>query len=398
MISPEAAPASFQAKFRSLSVKANLSQLKEIPVCIAPSREATHALVLKRHTKLPISKWEPVMQAKFYRQLIESGMSIEEIAKTSGQGESDVRSSLRDHHLYEMACRLKLPADIASKVHDPHSFSLSTLGRIFDVPEARTFFGIEVDTNGDIQGKIAEDEFVKGFEKVVTDVAKAEANSRNLNKSADVVTYLSAFPEKSKPSTKRKGNFTAATFGLSAKAQAGKTAPKKTPPIKVTSKLPVGLIPNTIPCNVNNQRVKNLYAELRRLSPENFPNACALSFRSFLEMSVYCFLDSKGEITKMAAEYRAEIASHNASHPNKPKQAQPHWSPDLNGMMKRLRDPKHGLISSGHITKALGKAIDDEQELFGLNLFTHNTTYHPDGASLRKTWIRFEELMKVILA
>jgi hypothetical protein len=100
----------------------------------------------------------------------------------------------------------------------------------------------------------------------------------------------------------------------------------------------------------------------------------------------------------MSDEYRAEIASHNASNPNKPKHAQPHWSPDLSGMMKRLRDPKHGLIASGHITKALGKAIDDEQELFGLNLFTHNTTYHPDGASLRKTWTRFEELMKVILA
>jgi hypothetical protein len=219
-----------------------------------------------------------------------------------------------------------------------------------------------------------------------------------LNKSADVVTYLSSFPEKSKPSTKRKGNFTASTFGLSTKTQAGKAAPKKALPVKVTSKQPVGLIPNTIPCNVNNQRVKNLYAELRRLSPETFPNACALLFRSFLEMSVYCFLDSKGEINKMAAEYHADIAAHNASHPNKPKQAQAHWSPELSAMMKRLRDPKHVLISSGHITKALGKAIDDEKEVFGLNLFTHNTTYHPDGASLRKTWTRFEELMKVILA
>src|ERR1700722_15805211 len=69
LISPEIAPANVQGKFRALANKADLSQLKAIPICIAPSREATYPLVLKRHTKLPISKWVPVMQAKFYRQL-----------------------------------------------------------------------------------------------------------------------------------------------------------------------------------------------------------------------------------------------------------------------------------------------------------------------------------------
>ena len=88
LISPEAAPASFQAKFRSLSVKANLSQLKEIPVCIAPSREATHATSFEAvHTKLPISKMGTCDAGQIFTDnLIERGMSIEEIAKTSGQG------------------------------------------------------------------------------------------------------------------------------------------------------------------------------------------------------------------------------------------------------------------------------------------------------------------------
>jgi hypothetical protein len=67
-------------------------------------------------------------------------------------------------------------------------------------------------------------------------------------------------------------------------------------------------------------------------------------------------------------------------------------------MMKRLRDPMLRLIPSGHITRALGKTIDDEQELFALNLYVHNPTYHPDATKLRTTWARFEELMKVILA
>ena len=116
-------------------------------------------------------------------------------------------------------------------------------------------------------------------------------------------------------------------------------------------------------------------------------------------MSVYCFLESKGEIKAMFSEYQADVVAYNAKvPPDKQKQVPSHWAPELNAMMKRLRDPKRVLIPSGHITKALGKVIDDEQELFGLNLYVHNTTYHPDPTKLRTTWARFEELMKIILA
>jgi hypothetical protein len=400
LISPEAAPVSEQGRFRNLSHKTNLAALKEIPVCIAPSREATYALVLKRHTKLPIAKWEPVMQSKFYRQLIATGMSIQDIAIAAGQGEAEVRSSLRDHHLYEMACRLSLPNEIAGKVNDPHLFSLSTLGRIFDVPEARLFFGVDVDDKGEIVGSIPEAEFTKGFEKVVTDIADGKTvTSRSLNKSADVARYLSTFPQDCKPNVRRKGTFTAATFRSSEKPKIGPASPKKHLGSKPGTRQPGGLIPNTVSCKVKNRRVQNLFAELRRLSPETYPNASALAFRALLEMSVYCYLDSKGEIQLMAQEYKQEIANYNKLNPAKPpKQTAADWTPNLNAMINRLRENGRGLIPSGHITKALKKAVDDEKELFGLNLYTHNITYHPDGPRLRGTWARFEELLKVILA
>jgi hypothetical protein len=397
LISPDAAPTIHQARFRGLSAKANLAQLKAIPICIAPSREATHAIVLKRHTKLPISKWEPPMQAKFYRQLLDSGLSIEEIVKSSGQSEAEVRENLRNHHLYEMACRLDLPADIVGKVHDPHLFPLSTLGRVFDVPTARKFFGVEVDQNGEIHGKIPEDEFTKGFGKLVADLVRGDTTSRSLNKASDITNYLSKFPAANRPSVKKKGSFTSSSFRLTAVVPSS-AAPSK-PKAKLPSKPQVGLIPNTIGCNISNQRVKNLFEELRRLSPEKFPNACAFLFRCFLEMAVFYYLDSKGEIKAMLTEFQTEVAAQNAkSPPDKQRQVPPHWTPDLNGMMKRMRDPKRGLIPSGHISKALGKTLDDEQELFALNLYIHNPTYHPDGAKLRTTWVRFEELMKVMLA
>ena len=101
----------------------------------------------------------------------------------------------------------------------------------------------------------------------------------------------------------------------------------------------------------------------------------------------------------MLAEYQAALHAQNAKLPQDRHRKLPqNWTPDLSAMMQRIRDPQRGLISAGHIGKALGKTVEDEKELFALNLYVHNPTYHPDGAKLRTTWARFEEFFKIILA
>ncbi len=396
LISPEAAPTSFQSKFRILAAKANLSQLKAIPVSIAPSREATFPILLTRHTKPPVSMWDPAMQSKFYKQVIDAGWSIPQISTASGQPESRVREDLRDYHLYEMACRLDLPAGVAETVRNPHKFPLSTLGRIFGRSEARHFFGIEVNDNGEVVGIVPEAEFIKGFEKVVTDVAKGEKTSRTLNTTSDIVNYLGKFPAANTPDTKKKGKFTAASFR---KGASSPVAVKPTVKPRRPVRGPTGLIPNTVACNVANQRVIHVFDELRHLSPEKFPNACAVLLRSFLELSVHCYLDSKGQINAMAAEYQAELTAWNTNNPQKPPRKMPtDWTPTLEKMMNRLLDPSKALLPPGHLTKALPKILHDEQQLFAFNLCVHNSTYHPDDRQLRASWARLEELMKAILA
>ena len=160
-----------------------------------------------------------------------------------------------------------------------------------------------------------------------------------------------------------------------------------------------GLIPMAFPCNVANARVRNLCDELKRLSPANYPNACAFTFRSFIEISVFCFLDTKGEIKKMHAAYLSEVAAKNAGRPTD-RHVKPvaDWTPDLSAMMKRLSTAGNGLLGSNHVIKALGKVIHDEQELFGLNLSTHNPTYHPAEARLRAAWQNLEEFFREVLA
>jgi hypothetical protein len=399
LLSPEAAPTSFQARFKSLASTFDQNQIKTVPVLVPPSRDAAIPLIIARHTATQIQHWEPLMQARFYYSLLQTGASIEDVAKRFALTPSEIRASLSDHNLYQMACRLKLPSDVAAKVRNPREFSITTLRRVFDTPKARQFFGVELREDGSIHGKIDPTEFEKAFSKVVQDVAGGNVDSRRLNSPAHIMAYLDGLPSTEKPDLSKGGTFDSDSFltGTPVSDVAKPPKPKKRAKSAGTSK---GLVPRSMQCNINNSRVRKLFEELKDLSPAKFPNACAFTFRSFLELSVYSFLGSKNEIAKMTVEAKSEIAKKNSGLPlgkQKVKLAA-HWTPNLSAMLKRLADPNQTIIPQGHITKALGKVINEEQDLFGLNLMVHNPAYHPTEPRLRATWANLEEFFKVILS
>jgi hypothetical protein len=399
LVSPEAAPKEFETKFRSLSEKFDQNSLKAIPVVIAPSRGSTVPLVIARHTSSQIERWVPAMQANFYYNLLHQGMSIDDVAKEFNQQVGKIREALHAHHLYQMACRLDLPMETANVVRNPRGFNLTTLERIFQTPAGREFFGVSLREDGVVVGTIDPNEFKKGFSRAVADVATGAVDSRLLNTPEDIQKYLTKFPPSERPDLSNKGSFDSTTFmkpGPPKSIPSGPKAVKK----PVVSAMPVGLIPRTFECKLAVRRIQDLFTELKRLSPGKFPNACALALRCFLELSLYSFLNSKGEITKMRAEEEAAIAAKNAKRPPD-KQIPPlpsDWMPSLDQMLNWIADATRNLIAQPHVTKALKKVMKDEQELFALNLYAHNPAYHPTEPRLRESWKKLEELFKAILS
>ena len=309
------------------------------------------------------------MRAAYYYKLLEQGDSIHEVARRFNLTVSKIKEALHTYHLYQMACRIELPQPTLDKVRNPRKFNLTTLGRIFESPTGQGFFGVELRDDGIVQGNIEPEEFKKGFTRVVKDVACGDIDSRRLNKEENIREYLETFPLSEKPNQSKKGSFDSTNF----LKQATTSFPKK--PLatrKKTSgtKTPSGLIPKGFQCNINNPRVKHLVDELQRLSPEKFPNACAVTFRCFLEVSTYCFLEAKGEIAKILAEEKKAFARKNAGKEKKGKFPS-HWTPGLTCMLKWIAKPNHHILPQGHVTKALGAVIKDE-EIFRFNLFAHN--------------------------
>lgn len=398
LVNPSLAPKGLEKRVKALAGNFNAQTLGRVPVLLAPSREATFPLIIARHTDTQIEKWQTPMKAHFYSNLIESGLSVEDVAERFNVDAASVREGLHDHNLYRMACRLELPETEAQIVRDPRKFSLTTLRRVFETPAGRDFFGVQLSDDGKIRGHVAPEQFKRAFTKLVADVANGEQDSRSLNSPAEIKGYLEKYGA-AKPDKKAKGNFDSDSFEF--KSQKPSThAP--TPKPQKKSKNPgssVGLIPSNFPCGASNSRVQALVAELKKLSPMKFPNASAFAFRSLIEIGAYCFLEGRNEISMLRAAYEADVKKKNANRaPERQIKIEHDWTPNLNAMMNHLGDATQNCFANKHTVKALNKVIKEEEELFGLNLSTHNTSYHPNEDRLRATWRNLEEFFREVLA
>ena len=212
LVNPDLAPESYKSKFRHLSTTVEAHQFSRIPVVIAPNRESTIPIIIARHTSSQIQRWEPAMQANFYQKLVSTGLPIEEVAKKFNLPASKIKEALHSYNLYQMACRLDLDDKAAEVVRNPRTFSLTTLSRIFESTIGRSILGVELADDGKIVGKISQDEFKKGFRKLVNDVASGKADSRKLNSPADIKGYLDSFVPTDKPDLSKKGSFDSDSF------------------------------------------------------------------------------------------------------------------------------------------------------------------------------------------
>lgn len=387
LISPPAAPEKFQKRFKDLSDNIDPTSIGQVRVILAPSRKAAAPIIMSRHTIPQIKKWSPIQQAKFYSQQLGRGVTVEQLSSEYAMPEAKVRDFLRSYTMYNIACRLDLNADVQEKVHDPRAFPSTTLDRLYEHSEVQKFLGIQFDDNKELIGLVKPEEFKKGYAKMVEDVAKGAVDSRIVNKTEDVRAYLSNFGDK-KPRLRRKGSFTAANL-LGRPAPTTKKESKKTVDKTKKHRQPAGLIPRYIKCTVQNQRIIDIFQELKKLKVARFPNAVAIMFRSMLEMSVNYYLDNTGRLKKVIDNERKKRKG------NLPRD----WSPTLRQMLSLIANDD--TFDMNPLAKrAIAHFMSDIHNPFtadSLNFFVHNTFCCPTEPELRALWLKLEEVFKITL-
>jgi hypothetical protein len=196
-----------------------------------------------------------------------------------------------------------------------------------------------------------------------------------------------------KPNLRKKGSFTADAL-LRATAKR-KTTTKPVPPRRQPRPRPIprALIPSGFSCDVNNQRINDVFNELKKLSVAQYPNAVALMFRSLLEMSLGYYLDRTGHLAKLTNKEREKRAKKGKDLPRD-------WHPTLTEMLQYTVDKDTDIIRNGNLLKALRKLISQKHELISidsLNLFVHNQHFYPNEDGLRDFWTQLQGLFEIVL-
>jgi hypothetical protein len=391
LLSPEIALRDWERRFRALSNRINQDSIKKVKVIRTPSREAAAPIIMSKHTQRQIESWSPLMQAKFYQNLVRRGLTVKEIAEEYKLQVSEITDALQRYMMYSVACAIDLPEDVARKVQNPREFPITNLDRLYKSPRVNEFLGISFDVNKRLVGFINVDEFKKGYTKIVTDIAMGVVHSRTLNTTTEMDEYLASFGEQ-KPNIKKRGLFTADTI---LKVATPKTitlqiAAKKKPKSKP---IPRALIPGSFTCDVNNQRINDVFNELKKLPVAQYPNAVGLMFRSLIEMSLGYYLDRTGHLAKIKEKEQGKREKKRTFLPS-------NWHPTLSEMFKYVVAKDTNIISNGNLLQALRKLIAQKNALISidtLNLFVHNQHFYPNEDNLRGFWPQLQGLFEIIL-
>lgn len=281
------------------------SAISTVPVTIAPSRRATDRQIAGRHIGTPVLAWQAENRASFILEKIDEGYTNEELNDQLGFSPADIQAARQTRAIADMARSLDLPDEVKAKLEKPRTSIFTTLERVFDSTVGREYLKVKPDTNHGVRGETTKGEFVKGFKKLVTDIAVGNESSRTLNSSDDIRRYFKSFDKNDLPG-KKKGSFVPADIikGRSVASPPAETKPQIKPKSKQLSKT---VLPRDFKVRFGNDRLKEIRDELAKMERDKFPNAGAVLLRVFLELSILDYLKRTGELPGIIEKIERKI-------------------------------------------------------------------------------------------
>ena len=388
LLSPESAPQEWLTRFRALARKNSSPAVQQVKAVVAPSRSDAAPLIMNRHTQTGIKRWEPIQQARYVHSLRTAGMTLDNLAATTGFTKGDLLAIFRTHTMYELANSLKLDAKTTATVRDPRKFNTSTLERVIGSPRMRDFLGIKFDNDGQVVGSVHPDDFKKAYKKVIQDIVDGEIDTRKLNNDKGVQAYISTQLGNVRP--KRNGSFSSASLlGQPANANAPTPGPKLKTKARAEKQIPY-LIPKSFKCHLQMPRIAEVLSELQKLKVDGFENAAAVLLRIFIEMSIAHYMESTGSMKTLTARL------------NKDGKKPATWTPTFRQMLGDVLQNDQSVIAAipKQALKALNKAVSDDGyplSLDGMDQFVHNPYVAPTERQLRQFWNSFQHLMVFLM-
>lgn len=391
LINPELAPTKRQVtQFRRLSEAADIQALSKIDVEVVDDRYAAAGVLASLHIGQSKKRWSSLQQARFFRELVDEGMTVDEIAAEVGQSLSYVREYLRSEELYRVALTLDYDADTRAKV-ESSDFPLTTLERFVDSKTARKAMGIAINEDGEIEGTAHPERFKAVLQRVVSDVATEKNLTRRVNREKDFKQYFEEI-EVDLPDTPKRGSFAIGTL-LGERPEPSEDdeppPPKPKNPAPKTSK---SIVPVGFTCTSSNDRVRQIFGELKAMPIKQRRNSTGVMLRVLMDIALWHFL---------VEQKHWQAALDDIDKGGKKRKHNKNWTPPLRQLIGYVCENTllPGVAADGYKSVKLllsGKG-DDVLTIDGFNQFTHNRFVTPTEAELRELWARAAPMLEVIL-
>lgn len=390
LLNPELAETSTQVRsFRALSATASLSELASVDVAVVPDRLVAAPIIAALHTREAKRRWSSVQQARFYRELVDEGLSAAEVADQVGQSLGHVNGYLRTERLYSLALLLQYPPNIRGKISDP-KFPLTTLERFLESKTGRAFLGIDLDEEHGFRGKVHPDRFKAVLRRVATDVVTRTALTREVNDEDGFRLYVAEADAKVEK-TKRRGSFIPVELlgGSTAQPDPEKTQPPgpRRPPRVSRSVVPTGFT-----CPSKHDRVRAIFAELKRMDIQQQRNSIGVMLRVLIDIALWSYLKDEKHDGAVRDHYDPT---------RKRRKSNPDWTPPLRDLISYCVEKRafRGMTADGYksVRTLASRDADYLVTIQTFNEFTHNPYVTPTEGDLRALWQRAEPMLQVIL-
>lgn len=365
---------------------ATTQDIARVPVTIAPNRRATDRQIAGRHVGTPVLAWQAENRASFILDKLAEGYTNDEIRDELGFTLADIQKARQTRAIADMARSLELEDEVRAKLENPRAKIFTTLERVFDSSVGRDYLKVEPDPDHGLRGKTTKAEFVRGFAKLVTDVALGKQSSRSLNTSDDIRKYFDSWKREERPESKR-GSFVPSEVisgdSVASPSRGAEPAepPKKSKPASKT------VLPRDLKVRFGNERLIDIRRELTRLKREQYPNAGAVLLRVFFELAVLHYLQRIGELQKIIDKLGG-------------KSKLPYGVPTMKQLVPSLiRIVKNRLpaVEALRVEKAIQYNSAAPFTLSDMHAFVHQAENLPGERDLLQFWLRTEPLFRLML-
>lgn len=364
----------------------DLNDIARVPVTVAPSRRSTDRQIAGRHVGTPVLAWEAENRASFILDKLAEGYTNNQLLDQLGFSLPDIQAARQTRAIADMARSLELPEEVKAKIETPRAKLFTTLERIFNSSVGREYLMIEPDPDHGVRGKTTKSEFLKGFTRLVSDIALGKQSSRTLNTNVNIRSYFETWNADERPTSKR-GTFVPADLvGDRTTASSKRTQPQPTE--KKTRQLSKTVLPRDFKVRFGNDRLVDIRRELVKLKRDDFPNAGAVLLRVFFELAALNYLERIGELSCIIS--KIETKEKHRLPFGAPTMRQ--LTPELTRIAKAKLKPNEAI----KVEKALRYDQSAPFSISELHGFVHAGDL-PSSRDILQFWTRTEPLFRLML-